>query len=314
MKDSILGCFLGYAIGDALGLATEFMTKPQAAMRYPAGARRYEDIYRDAHRSQWERGDFTLDTEIVLRLAEVLNDNGHVSPVEFSRMLKEWYTQFPYDFDSHFRRNFKEASYAEDPIGTCRRVWEATPRPEAWNEALGRAMLMGLCRDDVERKVTENCQCTHYDPRCVSSAVVIGKMANSLLWKGEMADYDDLVALCEEIDERTIPYLRLAHEADISRLRLDDSETYWYTRKTMAAALWALWHDDGDPMQAAYAVIDEAGDGDTNAALALGLLGLKHGPSILPQHLLDGLLQRERVVTVARRFAEGLFAFNKVES
>ena len=50
MNSKIKNIYLGQAIGDALGLATEFMTKEEIAIHYPNGIKDYNDIHQDDHR------------------------------------------------------------------------------------------------------------------------------------------------------------------------------------------------------------------------------------------------------------------------
>ena len=45
MNPKIKNVYLGQAIGDAQGLATEFMTKNQIAQLYPNGIHSYDDIH-----------------------------------------------------------------------------------------------------------------------------------------------------------------------------------------------------------------------------------------------------------------------------
>ena len=52
MNSKIKNIYLGQAIGDALGLATEFMTKDQIAQLYHNEIHSYDDIHQDARRSR----------------------------------------------------------------------------------------------------------------------------------------------------------------------------------------------------------------------------------------------------------------------
>ena len=53
--DLIKGTIYGQAIGDALGLGTEFMTDEDMARNYPNGITHYCDIFQDRHRKTSQR-------------------------------------------------------------------------------------------------------------------------------------------------------------------------------------------------------------------------------------------------------------------
>lgn len=75
--DRFRGCLYGQAIGDALGLGTEFMIDEDIAWKYPHGLQHYKQIYQDRHRKRWKIGDWTDDTDMMLCIADaVIEDQG----------------------------------------------------------------------------------------------------------------------------------------------------------------------------------------------------------------------------------------------
>ena len=66
----IKGCLYGQAIGDALGLGSEFMSKDEVRKNYPNGLKNYDQIIQDAHRRRWAKGAWTDDTDMMLCILE----------------------------------------------------------------------------------------------------------------------------------------------------------------------------------------------------------------------------------------------------
>ena len=62
IKDRIAGCLWGQAIGDALGLGTEFMNRDEVLHTYPEGLSEYLQIGE-------EFGRWTDDTDMMLCIA-----------------------------------------------------------------------------------------------------------------------------------------------------------------------------------------------------------------------------------------------------
>lgn len=305
-SNKINGCLIGYAIGDALGHGTEFMTRPEARVRYPEGLTDYDRIIRDAHRSRYRRGDYTADTQVILEMAESMIECRDVDYLHFARRYKKWFdTQEADDLDAHMRLVLGHPGFTDDPHAACRHIYERQGLYEAPNEAMGRAMLAGLWPKDIERHVTDNCRLTHWDSRCTASGLIIATMANELLWHRREVGFDHLIGIAARLDKSVLPYLETAHDGSLDDFCLDDDETFWYVRKNMGVALWALWHHT-DPGEALYEVVSHGGDANANASLTMALMGLKYGRSRLPAHLIEGLLEIDVVADTAERLVDVL--------
>ncbi|CAE8735070.1 unnamed protein product [Polarella glacialis] len=92
LRDRVKGLVWGAALGDAVGLCTEFMTKAGAAEKYADPAKLSPaSRVADKHRSRWGQGDWTDDTDqLVLVLDAVVAGNGVLDQRLFAKSLKQW--------------------------------------------------------------------------------------------------------------------------------------------------------------------------------------------------------------------------------
>ncbi|MCM1291574.1 MAG: ADP-ribosylglycohydrolase family protein [Prevotella sp.] len=303
LQDKIMGAMYGYAIGDALGVAGEFMTKTEVAMRYPDGIRRYDQIFRDAHRSQWLPGEWTSDTEIVLRMLYSLLEEDRYSINAVARKFKEWYEEGYPDLVPQYRFIFADPNYVNNPEEVAYHVWKEMGGIDASNEALGRAAFTGMAGEHYIEIGAELCAITHPDPRCVGCSIVISRLAHDLMWHRRITDEDTLVRLARPVDDRIIPYIRWAKHETLDPFDLDDEDTLWYVRKAMGASLWCIWHELS-AMEAFDAIVSEGGDADTNAALALALIGIRDGVEAFPKELRDTLVGKRKLEETGLKLIE----------
>ncbi|KAJ3160140.1 hypothetical protein HDU86_000976 [Geranomyces michiganensis] len=78
IRDKIRGCIFGSALGDAMGLATEFMSKNTAYAIYGDTPLSFDRFYMDSHRQNWIPGDFTDDTDQhMILLSTILASQQH---------------------------------------------------------------------------------------------------------------------------------------------------------------------------------------------------------------------------------------------
>lgn len=304
IKEKFDGLLFGYAIGDALGLGTEFMTKEVVKARYPEGLHDYSQIIRDAHRSQWKPGEWSNDTETILMELQSIIDNKGVDFIDFAHRLKEWFLTDPRDITMNLRITLSQPEYSSKPFESARHAWTGRIHFDATSECLGRAMIASIwASENVRENVLKICRMTHPESRCEASCVVLGKMANSLFWKGREASFEELVAMAKAYNKDVVRYIEIARHGSLSDFELDDEDTLWFVRKALGAALWALWHCDS-VKEGLYSIIAQGGDADTNACISGGLLGIKYGFSSIPENLVMGLVGKERLLNISDRFTK----------
>ena len=76
--DQVRGILFGHAIGDALGIGTEFLSKQQVEEYYPKGLYDYKQIKQDQHRRRWNAGDWTDDTDQMLCILDSILANATI--------------------------------------------------------------------------------------------------------------------------------------------------------------------------------------------------------------------------------------------
>ncbi len=306
LEDKVRGTLFGHAVGDALGLGTEFLSKAQVAEYYPSGLESYGQIVGDAHRSRWERGDWTDDTDQMLCILDSLLSRHEVDKTNIAARIHQWAMSGGMGIGRTVRSVITSPEFLDDPEAASRRVWESSGREGAANGAVMRTSVLGVWDYDRPEEVRKNaelaCKVTHFDPRCVASCVCVCSAISALL-RGA----DDIVSLLADLenetvscDERAVEVFAQAREETLDALNLDEGSdpgernAIGYTFKALGAGLWALQHASSY-REGVLAVICEGGDADSNACVAGALLGARFGFSDLPPEWVDGLLHRDEL-------------------
>ncbi len=301
--DRIRGAIAGYALGDALGVGSEFMTKTEMQGYYPDKLRDFKSIIRDSHRCQWKPGETTNDTHFFTTLLETILSNGGYDLNVCAKAFIDKIRNTTKDIVPTFRTLLAFPDWEESPLVNTHKIWKHHGLEEGSNEANHRGIAMALLfdRPELDDIVKQLVLMTHDDMRCVASTVILAHTAHSLLHTGEPASLKDLMSVCYAYDTRTVPFLEMAVNGKLEDFDLDDESSMGLTRKNMGAALWTVWHCD-NAADAIYAVIDEAGDADSNGAITGALAGLRFGYDALPD-IKNDLIDKDYYDDLARRVA-----------
>lgn len=87
MVEKFEGCILGLAIGDALGMPAEGMSRDKMRLNFGEIREFLPSPYGDLKAGQW-----TDDTEQTILLAESILETVYFDPANFAEKLKKWYT------------------------------------------------------------------------------------------------------------------------------------------------------------------------------------------------------------------------------
>lgn len=304
IKDRIAGCLWGQAIGDALGLGAEFMSRDEVLQNYPDRLSEYSQIVQDFHRERWDIGEWTDDTEMMLCIARAIIKDKGINPQTVAHNFKEWFLGIPLGIGRLTHTVLGLYDYEDAPEKAAELVWENIYRSDnAANGGVMRTSVVGLWNEDVAENAVKICRLTHSDPRCIGSSVVISEIINSLVWHGRELSFEELCKIGYKYDERIGIYTIAGRVGRLEDLKLDDKMTMGYTLKTMGCAIWCLYHIDNFK-DGLLKIVNAGGDADTNAAVACAVLGAKYGKKGIPEHYIQGIKRKNEYEDMIRQLTD----------
>lgn len=199
LTNKIKGVFYGQAIGDALGLGSEFLSKEMVVTTYPQGLSRYSQIIQDNHRKRWVAGAWTDDTDQFLALCDSITQCKGVDPLNFAQHLYAWYKGVPMGIGSSTQKVLSMPGFTKNPIKAADLVWKMSSMKNASNGAIMRTSILGTLPYSNTETIINNAEIiakvTHADPRCIGSCVIVCYLIGKLLQENEIIHIDKLKEL-----------------------------------------------------------------------------------------------------------------------
>lgn len=300
-KNAILGSLLGTAVGDALGLPYEGLSRKRVAA---FGALR--------HRFLAGRGMFSDDTEHTLMLAAALHehrDDVRLFQRGFAWKLRWWLLGLP-------------AGVGLSTAKAILRLWLGIPPHRsgvhsAGNGAAMRSTIIGVLyrEDTVKRKefALAACRVTHVDPRAEESALLVAEaaaLASKRLPTSEVISTLGGLITSEEMTSR-FRSLQVALATETSVLDFASQigcaqGVSGFAPNTVSVALFAWMRHRGDFETTIRSVIACGGDTDTVAAITGGICGAEVGEQGMPPNWIDAICDWPRSVMHVRKVAEAM--------
>lgn len=330
LSNKFYGVLFGQAIGDALGFATEFLSRDQVRFTYPQGLTDYSQIrfysyitdrFESCETERWQAGKWTDDTEMTLCILDSLLACKQINILDIAHRFYEWAKNDGFGIGELMSKVIFNSDFLLFPQQVALECWETTGRNSAPNGGIMRTSVLGLWQYQdlarVKANAAEVCRITHADPRCIASCVAVS-VAIARLIQGET----NMLTLINYIENEIatwhpeLPKYFFCIKGDsLEAFDLDqgtnenESVTCGYTLKAFGAAFWVLLHATNFA-EGISAIIHEGGDADTNAAVAGALLGARFGFNSIPQHWVTGLRDRQILVTRVEQLLSILFQNN----
>jgi ADP-ribosylglycohydrolase len=305
---AIIGCLLGTAVGDAIGLPYEGLS-PRRARRMLGPP--------DRHRFLFGRGMISDDTEHACMVAEALVSSSDVESFEreLARRLRNWLRLVPAGIGLATLRACLKLNLGFGP--------ERSGVFSAGNGPCMRGAILGVAIDDVDRLcayVARSARITHTNSEAACGAFAIALAARAAA-KNRRPEQNELT---EELarrcpNEASQELVESPHKVWESITRRESTAEFatsigqsrgvsGYVNHTVPIALHAAWLHPQDFRAAVESVIECGGDTDTTAALVGGIVGAAVGKEGIPAEWLNGIWDSPRSVSWIENLGRGLAA------
>lgn len=303
--DAAVGCLLGTAVGDALGLACEGLSARRQQRWYPGI---------DGYHLLFGKGLCSDDTEHTCMLAQSILVSGG-DPMVFERdfawRLRWWFAGLP-------------AGIGLATLRSIVKLWLFVPARfrgtrSAGNGPAMRSALLGVCFCNDEARMAElvriSTRLTHLDPKAECGAMAIA-LATRCSMRGEGFEcfLADLRRLTAGQGAAAAELLALAVQVAKSVNAGETTSAFaagigctegvtGYMYHSVPAVLHAWLSHPRDYAAAVTAIIRCGGDSDTTAAMVGAIVGAGVGKEGIPPRWLNDLVEWPRTVPWTEQLA-----------
>jgi ADP-ribosylglycohydrolase len=305
MQNRFAGLLLGTAVGDALGLPAEGISRGRIQRMWRGQWR---------HRFLFGRGMLSDDTEHTLFVAQALLAHPE-DAAAFQRCLawklRLWLLGLP-------------AGIGLATLKAILKLWLgfSANRSGVWSAGNGPAMRSAIIGayifDDAQKRrafVSAATRLTHRDPKAQTAALAVAEAAalsvaqnggSAEAWLSNLPSLggdDEWKEICRKLTAALAAGRSVSEFAD--ELGLQRGVT-GYAYHSVPVALYAWLRHPDDFRTALIAALDCGGDTDTVGAILGALMGSRWGPGAIPQEWLDGICDWPRSNKLLVRIADRL--------
>lgn len=308
--EAIIGCLLGTAVGDAIALPGEGLSKHRFRKFYP---------HLNRHHFFFGKGMVSDDTEHTCIVAQSLIVSGGDDRL-FARQLawrfKFWLLGIP-------------AGMGLATLRAILKLWLGfSPRRSgvfsAGNGPAMRSAILGVCYGDnlakLQSLVKISTRITHIDPKAEYGALAVAIAAHLASQKSRVHPQDYYRTLQQILPEEAAEFIVLIQQACHGALTRQTAEDFsatigkdrgvsGYVYHTVPAVIQVWLNHQQNYRSAIEEIAFLGGDTDTTAAILGGIIGAAVGKSGIPKQWLDNVWEWPRTINwmegVGNRLAGG---------
>jgi ADP-ribosyl-[dinitrogen reductase] hydrolase len=309
LQDAILGCLLGTAVGDAMGLSCEGLSRQRLMKRYPK-LNQYHFIF--------GKGMVSDDTEHTCLVAQsLIVSHGELENFKktLAWKLRFWLLGLPAGIGLATLKGILKLwlGFSPDNSGVF----------SAGNGPAMKTALIGVCyghnQNQLKQLVKATTRMTHTDPKAEYGALAVAlaaHLASVNQCVSPQAYFDQLTALLNKtpsaqlllkLIKKTIESVQYGQStADFANsLGLKKGIT-GYIYHTVPIVIHSWLSNQRNYERAVLEIIHCGGDTDTTAAIVGGIIGARVGKQGIPQAWLNDLWAFPRTVNWMEKLAKRL--------
>ncbi len=308
LKDRFLGCLLGQAIGDALGMPFEGWERPQIEAVHGWVDRYFPAVADDGVESM-RAGEATGDTEMSLCLLEgLISSGGFVDPEAIGiRLIKMLDGPAGERIGPTTRLAIARMLDSDNYQAGASGDWPPGNGAATRSAPLGLLHSVGAFNPEVfTREVMRAGLITHHDLTSLNGALAIAYAVHLVtterippeMLADEVAAFvdEDDVARRVRLAARLIPH---GGERSSDLANLEQIGTSSFVAESVAAAIYCFACHPDDLGAAVLTAVNAGGDTDTIASMTGALAGAHLGARRIPSELVDGLESRMYILVAA---------------
>jgi ADP-ribosylglycohydrolase len=307
LKDRCIGAIAGFAIGDALGMPAEFLSREQIGRYYGKPISDFTRAHPGHANDSLPLGSYTDNTQTMLAVAECLIECRKMDPARQADALLSWYLN-----------TVPHRAPSTSNIQACKhlsmgRPWNKSGVYSGGNAAAMRMTPIGIffhkSPETLIRAALDNCIITHTEPRARAGAVSVAYLTARLLqsdercWPGDQVlETADRIAY---LDEDFAAVLRWTTQ--ITHLppkeALFEIGTSSDAIETIPAAIYCFLKHPGDFAGAVLAAVNAGEAADSIASLAGSFVALTSGLAAIDQKWLKSVENADVLIGVGETLA-----------